>query len=102
MSKHEADVYGLWVRPDFDDPDTLDAGVLALHIVATTEKGLTVRAFLVEVDEVFELEPPKLGLRIIKVRGRSVTGERIVCTLTYDVDSTQTLSVESVNDSSVE
>jgi hypothetical protein len=99
VSESEGELHFLAIRPDFDDPYTFDNGVLALHVLASTDRGFTIHTFLVEVAELDELEPPSPDLRTICVRGRLLAGESIVCMLRYDdSDLIQMLSIKSERD----
>lgn len=95
MAGHEKSEHFLLVRPDFDDPDTFHDGLLTLHTLATTRDGEDIHDFLLEVDGIGIPETTSENTTLVKIMGRLLTGEGVVCTLSYDDnDFTQMLVIE--------
>jgi len=91
--------YHLLVRPDLDELDQSNSPNITLSTLADKDGGQTIHSFLIEVSGVFEYVPtPPDMTRIVYICGQMITGEAVVCELTYDDnDQTQMLAIEDIN-----
>lgn len=82
MADNNAGEYYLLFRPDFKDPTSRD--YLKLYVLVRTPAGERVRLFILEGASVDEVPTSEQRFRRFTVAGSAITGERLICTVTFD------------------